>query len=39
LLAKSKFNSIEEQFTKAIKDGKTTEEEFNEIVKEITMKT
>lgn len=35
LLAKSKLDSIEEKFYKAIKDGKITEEEFNDIEQEI----
>jgi len=35
LLAKAKLISIEEKFTKAIKDGKITEEEFNDIEQEI----
>jgi hypothetical protein len=43
LLAKAKLNSIEEKFTKAIKDGKITDEEFNDIEQEIknydSMKT
>jgi hypothetical protein len=32
---KDKLNSIEEKFTKAIKDGKITDEEFNDIEQEI----
>jgi hypothetical protein len=43
LLAEAKLNSIEEKFTKAIKDGKITENEFNDIEQEIknydSMKT
>ena len=41
LLAKAKLNSIEETFTKAIKDGNITDEEFNDIEQEIkkTLKT
>ena len=41
LLAKAKLNSIEEKFTKAIKDEQITDDEFNEIEQEIkkTMKT
>jgi hypothetical protein len=35
LLAKAKLNSNEEKFTKAIKDGKITAEEFNDIEQEI----
>jgi len=35
LLAKSKLKSLEEKFTKAIKDGKITDEEFNYIEQEI----
>ena len=35
LLAKTKLNSIEEKFTKAIKDGEITDEEFNDIEHEI----
>jgi hypothetical protein len=35
LLAKTKLNSIEEKFTKAIKDGEITDEEFNDIEQEI----
>lgn len=35
LLAESKLNSIEEKFGKVIKDGKITEEEFNDIENEI----
>jgi hypothetical protein len=35
LLAKAKFNSIEEKFSKAIKDGKITDEEFNDNEHEI----
>jgi hypothetical protein len=34
-LAKAKLNSIEEKFTKATKDGKITDEEFNDIEREI----
>lgn len=43
LLAKSKLNSIEEKFAKAIKDGKISDEEFNDIEQKVknynTMKT
>ena len=35
LLAKTKLNSIEEKFTKAIKDGEITDEEFDDIEQEI----
>jgi hypothetical protein len=35
LLAKSKLNSIEEKYTKAMKDGEITDEEFNDIKQEI----
>jgi hypothetical protein len=35
LLAKTKLNSTEEKFTKAIKDGEITDEEFNDIEQEI----
>lgn len=35
LLAKAELNSIEEKFTKAVKDGKITDEEFNDIEQEI----
>jgi len=35
LLTKAKLNSIEEKFTKAIKNGKITDEEFNDIEQEI----
>jgi len=35
LLAKSKLNSIEEKFTKAMKDGKITDEKFNDTEQEI----
>jgi len=35
LLAKTKLNSIEEKFTKAIKDGEIRDEEFNDIEQEI----
>jgi len=35
LLAKSKRNSIETKFTKAIKDGKLSDNEFNDIEEEI----
>jgi len=34
-LSKAKLNSIEEKFMKAIKDGKITDEEFNDIEQEI----
>ena len=34
-LARAKFNSIEEKFTKAIQDDKITDEEFNDIEQEI----
>ena len=40
LLAKAKLNSIEEKFTKAIKNGTITDEEFNDNEQEIkVMKT
>jgi len=35
LLAKTKLNSIEEKFTKAIKDGEITDEEFDNIEQKI----
>ena len=35
LLANTKLNSIEEKFTKAMKDGEITDEEFNDIEQEI----
>ena len=35
LLAKTKLNSIEEKFTKTIKDGEITDEELNDIEQEI----
>jgi len=35
LLAKAKLNSIEEKFMKAIKAGKITDEEFNDIEQDI----
>ena len=35
MLAKTKLNSIEEKFTKAIKDGEITDEEFDNIEQEI----
>ena len=35
MLAKAKLNSIEEKFTKAIKDGEITDEEFDNIEQEI----
>ena len=35
LLAKAKLNSIEEKFTKAIKDGNMTDEEFSDIEQEV----
>jgi len=35
LLAKAKLNSIEEKFTKAIKDGKIIDEKFNDNEQEI----
>jgi hypothetical protein len=35
LLAKAKLNSIEEKFTKAIKDGKITDDEFKDNEQEI----
>jgi len=35
LLAKAKLNSTEEKFMKAIKDGKITDEELNNIEQEI----
>jgi len=35
LLARSKLDSIEEKFYKAIKDGKLTDEEFNDIEQEV----
>jgi hypothetical protein len=35
LLAKTKLNSIEEKFTRAIKDEKITDEEFNDTEQEI----
>jgi hypothetical protein len=34
-LARAKFNSTEETFTKAVQDGKITDEEFNDIEREI----
>jgi hypothetical protein len=43
LLAKAKLNSIEEKFTQAIKEGKSTDKEFNDVEQEIknyeTMKS
>jgi len=36
-LAKTKLNSIEEKFTKAIKDGEITDEEFDNIEQEIKI--
>ena len=35
LLAKSKLNSLEEKFAKAMKDGKITYDEYNDIEQEI----
>ena len=35
MLAKTKLNSIEEKFTKAIKDGEITDEEFDNIEQKI----
>jgi len=35
LLAKTELNSIEEKFTKAIKDGEITDEEFDNIEQKI----
>ena len=35
MLARAKLNSLEEQFTKAIRDGKITDEEFSDIEHEI----
>ena len=35
LLAKTKLNSMEEKFTKAIKDGEITDEEFDNIEQKI----
>ena len=36
-MAKTKLNSIEEKFTKAIKDGEITDEEFDNIEQEIKI--
>lgn len=39
LLAKAKLTSVEEKFTKAIKDSKITDEEFDDIEQKLwTMK-
>ena len=37
MLAKTELNSIEEKFTKAIKDGEITDEEFDNIEQEIKI--